>query len=475
MEKQKVKIGLLPFYLKLYDDLQPEHRGRIELFYTTISGMLQKQGFEVLTSEICRIEPEFRQAVRRFESEQAAAIVTLHMAYSPSLESAEVLASTPLPLIVFDTTPTADFSPAQDPGELMYNHGIHGVQDMCNLLLRNGKPFFITAGHWEDPETVRELVRNIEAAGMATALRTARIGLIGEPFAGMGDFAIPAPELKRAIGMDIVSLETDEWDRYRKAVSQDDIETELKLDRERFDCSAVSGETLGRSIALGLAVRRWMDENRLTGFTFNFRDITAAAGFETVPFLEAGKQMALGRGYAGEGDCLTAAVISAVGSVYPETGFTEMFCPDWKGNSIFLSHMGEINYKLVSGKPAGKPVVKEMDYAFSETGNPAFIPGRFKEGSIVLFDLAPTREGYRLILAPAEMIGDDDDREDRFTSTVRGWFRPALAGAGNPVGNFLAEYSRAGGTHHLGLSYTASIDVLTAFAQIMGWDVVIIG
>ena len=23
----------------------------------------------------------------------------------------------------------------------MFNHGIHGVQDMCNLLLRNGKPF----------------------------------------------------------------------------------------------------------------------------------------------------------------------------------------------------------------------------------------------------------------------------------------------------------------------------------------------
>ena len=69
----------------------------------------------------------------------------------------------------------------------------------------------------------------------------------------------------------------------------------------------------------------------------------------------------------------------------------------------------------------------------------------------------------------------EDDCEDRFTGTVRGWFRPALSGPGNPVGNFLAEYSRAGGTHHLGLSYTASIDVLTAFGQIMGWDVVIIG
>ena len=471
MKKRNVKIGLLPLYLKLYDDLQPEHRRRIELFYTTIAGVLEKQSIEVLTSDICRVESEFRRAVRKFESEKAAAIVTLHLAYSPSLESAETLASTTLPIIVFDTTPTADFSPAQDPGELMYNHGIHGVQDMCNLLLRNGKPFFITAGHWEDPETIQELVRFIEAAGIAASLRTARIGLIGEPFIGMGDFAIPAPNLKRDMGAEVVSLGTEEWDRCRKAVTKAEVDAELSLDKDRFDCSEVPDETLERSIALGLAVRRWMDENQLTGFTFNFRDITAAAGFETVPFLEAGKQMALGRGYAGEGDCLTAAVISAVGSVYPETGFTEMFCPDWKGNTIFLSHMGEINYKLVSGKP----VVKEMDYAFSATGNPAFIPGRFKEGPIVLFDLAPTREGYRLILAAAEMIGDDGDGEDRFDTTVRGWFRPALSGPGNLVGSFLAEYSRAGGTHHLGLSYTAPIDVLTAFARIMGWETVIIG
>ena len=51
----------------------------------------------------------------------------------------DALAGTDLPIVVLDTTPGYAFGPTTDPAEIMYNHGIHGVQDMCNLLIRNGK------------------------------------------------------------------------------------------------------------------------------------------------------------------------------------------------------------------------------------------------------------------------------------------------------------------------------------------------
>ena len=66
-----------------------------------------------------------------------------------------------------------------------------------------------------------------------------------------------------------------------------------------------------------------------------------------MPFLEISRLMERGIGYAGEGDVLTAALVGALMKVYAETTFTEMFCPDWKGNSIMLSHMGEINVCLL--------------------------------------------------------------------------------------------------------------------------------
>ncbi|MDY0091377.1 MAG: hypothetical protein RBT80_01595, partial [Candidatus Vecturithrix sp.] len=124
-------IGLLPLYLKLYDDTVPNTRQRIETFYKTIAAEFEKRHITVLTSPICRIREEFETAITTFEHSGADAIVTLHLAYSPSLESAEVLARTELPIIVCDTTPTFSYGPEQDPAELIYNHGIHGVQDLC--------------------------------------------------------------------------------------------------------------------------------------------------------------------------------------------------------------------------------------------------------------------------------------------------------------------------------------------------------
>ena len=37
-------------------------------------------------------------------------------------------------------------------------------------------------------------------------------------------------------------------------------------------------------------------------------------------------------------------------SVYPKLLYGNV-CPDWKNNSIFISHMGEINVNLAACKP----------------------------------------------------------------------------------------------------------------------------
>jgi len=60
---------------------------------------------------------------------------------------------------------------------------------------------------------------------------------------------------------------------------------------------------------------------------------------------------------------------------------------------------------------------------------------------------------------------DVDPGEDRMQQKVRGWFRPGM-----PVGDFLAEYSRAGGTHHLAVCYEAEIGKLVELGAFMGWE-----
>lgn len=126
---QKIKIGFLPLYIKLYDDTCASLRLKLEEFYEKMALKLEDEGFDVIRTPFCRIETEFINAVKEYEEKHADCIVTLHMAYSPSLESAQALLHTKLPIVVMDTTMTYAFGPDQDPDEIDYNHGIHGVMD----------------------------------------------------------------------------------------------------------------------------------------------------------------------------------------------------------------------------------------------------------------------------------------------------------------------------------------------------------
>lgn len=464
MTMRKDRIGLLPLYLQLYDQVSAKRRPMIEQIYSETARTLRERGLDVVTAPICRLKPEFASAIRKFKKQEVDAIVTLHLAYSPSLESADVLARTKLPLIVLDTTPTYDFGPTQSPDEIMFNHGIHGVQDMCNLLLRNGKPFKIEAGHCRKSDVLDRVVGWVKSARMATVTRKARIGRIGRPFAGMGDFAVPAAALKNAIGVETVVSRPNVMRRLVNSIPITQIEAEMAADRRRFAVGKMSVEAHRRSVKVGLGVRRWIEEENLSGFTVNFRDVNDASGMNCVPFLEASKAMARGLGYAGEGDVLTASLVAALASVYPATTFTEMFCPDWKGNRIFVSHMGEVNPDLI----AGKPKLVEMDYIYSKAQNPVKLVGCLRGGRAVFVNLAPCAGGlFRLILSPITMTSVKG--KDKMADSVHGWFEPRMR-----IDKFLTEYGKAGGTHHAALVYGDVADEIVGFGEFMGWEVVTI-
>lgn len=463
-EHSAPSIGLLPLYLELYDRVAAQARPRIDAFAETIAEEFRKRGVQVEPAPVCRLRDEFAKAVASFEKAKADAIVTLHMAYSPSLESAEVLAGTYLPVFVLDTTPTFDFGPEQNADEIMFNHGIHGVQDLCNLLIRLGKPFQIEAGPWDHSDVIDRTCAWARAAHLATKMRTARVGRVAEAFVGMGDFSVPVDVLKKTIGMEVVPADYAVLRSLVPAKDDPEVIAEMKSDLERFVCDGIDPDTHAGTIQSSLAVRRWMEREGLTAFTMNFDAIDRSSGLRILPFLEASKGMARGKGYAGEGDVLTAALVGAMASMFPETTFTEMFCADWAGDRVFLSHMGELNPDLV----AGKAELVEKPMPFLNTDTPALVIGRFKAGQAVFVNLAPGPDDtFTLILAPIEMVGEG---KEHMPNTIRGWFRPAT-----PVSDFLETYSRLGGTHHAALVYGDVVEVLARFGELMGWDVAVLG
>ncbi|MBE6636551.1 MAG: hypothetical protein E7618_01965 [Ruminococcaceae bacterium] len=461
---KSVKVGLLPLYVKLYDDCLSWMRPRIEAFHETIIAKLEAEGLEVLRSPLCRLEDEFRATLSRFEAEGAEAVITLHLAYSPSLESEKPLKECKLPIDILDTTPDYSFSPEEPSAGLDFDHGIHGVQDMCNLLCRNHVPFDLFVGHWEQSDVCRRVANCVRAQVAASALATARVGIIGEPFAGMGDFRVPYEEMKRDIGITVVPVATSVIGNYEDKVTEERVDALQAADEARFVKHDVSEEAYRRITKTSLAVKDWCEADRLDAFTINFLAVGRTTGFRHMVFDRACRAMEDGIGYAGEGDVLTAALVGALLRSWEDTSFVEMFCPNWKDNVIFLSHMGEYNLRVA----ANAPTLRVRPFPFGDSGDTYALMAPMKAGQATIVNLAPMGNGDYTLLAINGTMQPVPEASN-FNHLVNGWFKPKL-----PIDEMLRLYSENGGTHHSALVYGIPAEALRPIAKRFGWKFVII-
>ncbi|MEA4889010.1 MAG: hypothetical protein VB070_06075 [Clostridiaceae bacterium] len=463
----KPKAGLLPLYAGLYDKQDPLEKNTYEPFIQAIAKKFTALGIDVLDPLICVYKCDIEAAIHRFENQNACAVVILFLAYHPSMVSAKTLTQTDLPVIMLDTTECYDFDSHTDPMMISRCHGIHGVQDLCCVLKRMGKEYRIETGHYQNSQVIDRVANIIKSCYMADNFRKSRVGIIGQPFQDMGDFTIPFSKLENITGIQTIPFEKEKiltWNCLVGAGEIDEKKQEIinsykingDLDSQLIEAASVST----------LILEKWIMDEKLDAFTFNFLDFNQDLGLPTIPFVAACQLMAKGIAYAGEGDVLTAALIAAVMSIYPDSSFIEMFCPDWKNGTVFLSHMGEANRAVLR-----QPTLIKKQIPFVPGVNGGMIPavaGFYQGGQAILVNIAPeANDKFHLILAPCEIIEPTDS--DNYGLFIRGWLQPDIS-----LEQFLKKYSQLGGTHHSCLCYGAELAVLIEFGKMIGCNVSVI-
>ena len=453
------KIGLLPLYLELYDEVRPEARPEMEGFAERVAAMLEGAGLDVTSAPVLttrlRIEAELREMLK---DDQLDALATVHLAYSPSLEAVDAPADADRPLLLLHTTPSPSFGEDADAQMMFRNHGIHGVQDLSCMLQRRERPYLLAVGHIDDEALHEDVAVNARAMRGARALSTMRVLVIGDAFEGMGDFAVDPETLGAEMGICAHRVSVSELAQVARRVTDEELDEETARDCEAWDCSAVGGEVLRRTNRVGLAVRRMMAGEDAGAMTFNFASFTGASGIATVPFLEASKAMARGQGYAGENDPLTAALVGALAQARCRLTFTEMFCPDWEGGTVFMSHMGECGL----GVAADGGTLVEKNYEFSDVANPAIAIPKVIPGEATLVNLAPgPNKTFKFITARVEVL--DRGPVDGFPEVPHFWIRPMDC----DLRQFLHRYSEIGGTHHLALCLGDERELVRRMAKVL--------
>ena len=461
------RAALLPFYLKLYDDLLPESRQKFDGYIQHIVTEFTDRGIEIETGSVCRLAGEFEKEISRFEKADLDCIVTLHLAYSPSMEAIDAFCKTNLPIVILDATMDGEFGRGVSPDRIMFNHGVHGVMDFASLLRRRERRFEIVAGHDSVPRTMDRASEYVRAASAAKAFGGTRALRVGEAFQGMGDFTVPESVMAEKLDVTVDQIGVEALEDAINNVTADEIDREVATDRERFNCELES-EAHTRSVRVGLGLRRVLNDGEYGAFSVNFQAFDSAdRAANTMPFLEISKSMARGVGYAGEGDVLTASLVGALARSLGEVTFTEIFCADWAGNSLFLSHMGEISPTVAGDVPRlfSKP------FFAGGSLDPAILTCAVRPGPGVFVNLTPgPDDSFSLIVAPVEVLSEGESIDPDMRDVVRAWIRPEIE-----VSRFLERYSRAGGTHHSALVLGDRSEAIASFGRIRGFEVVEIG
>jgi len=454
------KIGLLTLFFDMYLTSGDALLKSCTAFSLELAENLANHAVVVYPG-VCINRSDVDKAVYRFETEDVDLIVVVFLTYTPSMYVLPALKKTQLPVLLFCTQKMPAVTEAITPWETDENHGVHGYQDLANVLRRAGKAYQYLAGYWKDEKTQSELISWLQAAHARKVLQSSGLGLLGYPMENMGDFGVDETAFQSQLGLHIYHLPMKAISKIAQAAPQDEIERYIQQDLTHFKvCDMVTREQHEAAVRLEWALRKTLQEKNLLGFASHFLAVGQDGWLDTLPFLAASELMAEGDSFGGEGDVTSASAVSILQMVAGEANFTEIFTIDFGGSSVLLSHMGEGNWKMA-----------RTDYPIQMRSDPFdMVPLRINPVSLV-FTLRPgpatllnitigPDEKIQWIVSEGEVV---DSAPLPKMINVHNKFKPVL-----PVEEFLRQYSLLGGSHHQALAYGSWSGELEKLASLMG-------
>lgn len=457
---KKPTVGLLGLTLEFYERGGANIReGREEFVRQRILPALAEVAEVSFDSAVFRRE-DVERKIAEFEAAGVDVLLVICLTYTTSLSSLPALKRTSLPIVVWNTQELYSVDESYGPAELTANHGVHGTFDLCNVLVRSGVKFDYVTSHLQDEGAVDEIADHLRAAAASSRLAKMRLGLLGYPFPGMGDFGLDTTHLAATLGCAWEALSVAD---FNMRAEQADADRAAKLAgeyRELYDvASDVTAEDLSEAARAELALREMLKEHRLDAYSYQFLAFGQDERTVTIPFVAASRLLAEGVGFGGEGDLIAAAYSALLNWLQRPASFSEIFTTDFGGNGVLLSHMGEAN---VAMSPAGRKVrLLRRKPIVPMRGSQLVLAVNYEPGPATLTALTlAANHRWRIIASPVE-IQDFGPLEHLAVPHAK------VCPAGD-VREFLTAYATAGGPHHLALCFGDARRKLKLLAGFLG-------
>ena len=457
---RKARVGLLGLMFDLYDAL-PELKPTMAGFAGRLAETLAPFA-EADFPGVCTTREQAARAVAGFEAAGADLIVVVLLTYAPSHIALPSLLRTRLPLLIFNTQELPGVGPATLAADTDKNHGMHGVQDLANVLLRAGRSFHIVTGHYQAAQALAEVKAWCDAARVVRHLAGMKIGLIGYAMEGMGDFGLDETAFLTQIGAEVHHIAMRSLAAAAQSAPQAAIAAQMALDRQRFQLDPAITETEHEaSVRLAWALRETLIGGGMHGFASHFLAVGREGWLDTLPFLAASSLLADGYWFGGEGDVTSAAAVCMMQALAGQANFTEMFTMDFAGNAILMMHMGEGNWRMARADEPVRVLRSGIVALVDVRVRPLLLAFSLEPGPATLVSLTTVADGkLKFVVTEGEVL-DFPYVPDLGRPHTK--FRPA-----GDLGDFLTRFSIEGGSHHQALAYGRWAGTVEKIAALLG-------
>jgi L-arabinose isomerase len=457
---RRTKVGLLGLMLELYD-LLPELKPTMAAFAGELVEALAPFA-DVTFPGVCNTREQVDRAVAGFEADGTDLIMVVLLTYAPSHIALPALCRTRLPILIFNTQKLYGITKDVLSDETTENHGMHGVQDLANVLLRAGREFQIVTGHYRDKGALTEVRSWCDAVRTAAFMRHVRIGLLGYPMEGMGDFGLDDTAFLAQTGVEVHHLAMKVVAERAQAAPPDAIGRQMAEDRQNFLFEeGITEAEHEASSRLEWALREILQERGMHGFSSHFMAVGEEDRLDTLPFLAASKLLGEGYGFGGEGDASSTTAVVMMRELAGAANFTEMFCMDFARNAVLMMHMGEGNWRMARRYEPVHLLRSTLGLVDLRVA-PLLLAFSLEPGDVTLVSLTTLTGGkLKLIVAEGEVL-DFPYVPDLGRPHYK--FRPSSG----DLCDFLTRFSREGGSHHQALAYGHWANTVEKIAILMG-------
>ena len=442
------------------DTYWPQFEGlheRLLGYQATIAQQLGTFQAEVFHFGLVDDPTEARAVAQRIREARVDIVVLYISTYAVSHNVLPIAQAVDAPLVVLNAQPTAriDYKRLNSMGDRgkMTGEWLAYCQacvapEIANVMKRAGITFRLLTGHLEEDYLWQELREYVCAAGLVSAFRQNRIGVMGHYYNGMLDVYADLTRLAATTGC---HFELIEFGALKGTLTHESSSLTAKREEfaTRFDVSPACEEAeLDRAAKTAVALDRLVAKNRLDALAYYFEGDSDPEALDLITSVIPGLTLLTAKNVPVAGECevknvLAMKIMDMLGA---GGSFSEPYAIDFEDEVVLWGHDGPAHVAIAEGSVGLVPV----PVFHGKPGKGLSIQMSVKHGPVTLLSVCEGAQGEVYLMAaegesvagPTLQIGNTNSRY-KFACGARAFVNAWSNGAP-------AHHCAIGTGHHLG-------------------------